>query len=144
MNAHYSKHLSHAFVVGPDELKKFVGLLQERIGKVDICAYCADGFSREFKAVKDLIAYENPKSKDIRRIHLSAHSDDYKKSALDYETYRTHRTRFAPSLLHWHISYSRVHSNEANFDRLGEQPLANLCFRGRTYGFVHFRSPIGS
>ncbi len=81
MDVSYSKDLLPAFVVGPDELKKLVELLQKRVGKVDIRADCADDLSREFKTLKDLITYENPKSKEIRRIHLRARSDDYSKSA---------------------------------------------------------------
>ena len=81
MNVHYSEELSHAFVVKPDELKKLVELLQNRIGKVDISADCVDKIEREFNTVKELIAYENSKSKRIQRIHLSARSDNYSKSA---------------------------------------------------------------
>ena len=81
MNVHYSKELSHAFVVSPDGLKKLVGLLQKRIGEVDISVKCADDLSREFSTLKDLIAYENPKPKEIRSIYLRARSDDYSKSA---------------------------------------------------------------
>ena len=81
MNVSYSKDFPHAFVVGPDELKKLVELLQKRIGKVGIHADCADDLSREFKTLKDLITYENPKPKEIRSIRLNARSDDYSKSA---------------------------------------------------------------
>lgn len=81
MNVRYSEELSHAFVVRPDELKKLVELLQKRIGKVDISADCVDKIEREFDTLKERIAYENPKSKRIRRIHLSARSDNYSKSA---------------------------------------------------------------
>ena len=84
MNAHYSSQLKQAFVVGVSELQKLVGLLQDRIGKVSILAKCADDLSREFKTVEDLIAYENPKSKEIFHIHLSARSDDYSKAANIY------------------------------------------------------------
>lgn len=81
MNVRYSEELSHAFVVRPDELKKLVELLQKRIGKVDISADYVDKIEREFDTLKERIAYENPKSKRIRRIHLSARSDNYSKSA---------------------------------------------------------------
>lgn len=81
MNVNYSKVLPHAFVVGEYELKKLTKLLQNRVGKVDIRADCADGFSREFENVDDLIHYENSKSKEIRRLHLSASSGDLSKSA---------------------------------------------------------------
>lgn len=81
MKGRYSEELSHAFVVRPDELKKLVELLQKRIGKVDISVDCVDKIEREFNTVKELIAYENSKSKRIRRIHLSACSDNYSKSA---------------------------------------------------------------
>ena len=81
MKGRYSEELSHAFVVRPDELKKLVELLQKRIGKVDISVDCVDKIEREFNTIKELIAYENSKSKRIRRIHLSARSDNYSKSA---------------------------------------------------------------
>ncbi len=81
MNVHYSKKLPHAFVVRPDKLKKLVELFQNHVGKVAISVKCADGFSREFKTVKELIGYENSKSKEIRYIRLSARSDNYSKSA---------------------------------------------------------------
>ena len=81
MNVHYSKKLSHAFVANSDNLEKLVKLLQNRVGEVNISTDCADGFSRDFNTIEDLIDYENPYSKEIRRIDLSARSDGYKKSA---------------------------------------------------------------
>jgi hypothetical protein len=80
MNVRYSKELPHAFVVGPADLKKLIELLQKRIGKVEISTGCADDLSREFKTLKDLITYENPKLKEILSIYLRACSDDYSKS----------------------------------------------------------------
>lgn len=80
MNVNYSEELSQAFVVGPDELKKLVELLQKRIGKVSISADCIDKIQREFTTVKDLIDYENPKSKRICRIYLDAR-EGFEKSA---------------------------------------------------------------
>ena len=80
MNVTYSETLSQAFVIGPDELKKLVDLLQGRIGKVSISADCIDKIERKFSAVKELIDYENPKSKRICRIYLSAR-DGFEKSA---------------------------------------------------------------
>ena len=80
MNVNYSETLSQAFVAGPDELKKLVELLQKRIGEVSISADCIDKIERKFNTVKDLIDYENPKPKRIRRIYLTAQSDDYSKS----------------------------------------------------------------
>ena len=81
MSVNYSEELSQAFVVGPDEFKKLVDLLQKHIGKVSISTDCIDKIQRKFTTVKDLIDYENPKSKRICRIYLSARSEDYAKSA---------------------------------------------------------------
>ncbi len=72
MSVNYSEELSQAFVVGPDELKKLVDLLQKRIGKVGISTDCIDKIQRKFSTVEELIDYENPKSKRICRIYLSA------------------------------------------------------------------------
>ena len=81
MDSHYSVELPHAFVIGSDELKKLAALLDERIGKVEIRVDCADDASRNFTSVRDLVAYENTKTKEIRRIHLAARSDDFSKRA---------------------------------------------------------------
>ncbi len=80
MNVNYSQTLSQAFVVGTDELKKLVELLQKRIGEVSISADCIDNIQREFTTVKDLMNYENPESKRVCRIYLSAHNG-FEKSA---------------------------------------------------------------
>ena len=81
MNVKYSKNLKQAFIAGAPELRKLTELLQDRIGEVKIYADCADDFTREFETVEDLIRYENPKSREICRVHLDAESDDPLKSA---------------------------------------------------------------
>ena len=81
MNVHYSKELPQAFVIGSSELEEVVALLEEHIGKVYIRVKCSDDLSRDLETVKELIAYRNPKSKEIRRIYLTTHSSDDKKSA---------------------------------------------------------------
>lgn len=81
MNVHYSKEIPQAFVIGSPELQEVVALFEKHIGKVDVRVKCSDDFSRDFDTLKELIAYRNPKSKEIRRIHLTARSDDHKKSA---------------------------------------------------------------
>ncbi len=84
MSVQYSEELPYAFVVRPDDLKKLVELLK-CIGKVEVRADCEDKITRKFNTVKDLSDYENSNSKKIRRIHLSARSeDDYSKSATIY------------------------------------------------------------
>ena len=81
MDVRYSEELSQAFVVGPTDLKKLIELLEKRVGVVDVSAGCVDEIERKFNTVEDINTYENSKSKRIRRIHLSAQSDDYSKSA---------------------------------------------------------------
>ena len=81
MNVQYSDEPKQTFVVDGPELKKLARLLQDRIGKVHISVECVDGISREFNTVRDLIAYENSKSKRIHRIHIRSRSNDYSKSA---------------------------------------------------------------
>lgn len=81
MNAHYSVELLQAFIVGEDELKKLADLLFDRVGNLEIRAGCADDVARTFANVKELAAFENAKGKEIRRLHISARSDDFKKLA---------------------------------------------------------------
>ena len=82
MSVNYSEELSQAFVLGPEELKKLVELLEKHIGTIRISADCTDKIQREFTTVKELIDYENPTSKRIRRIYLSAREDFEKSSTI--------------------------------------------------------------
>ena len=82
MDVHYSKELPQTFVIGSSELEEVVALLEEHIGGVYIRVECADDLSRDFETVQELIAYRNPKSKEILRIYISALSDNHSKSAL--------------------------------------------------------------
>jgi len=84
MSVNYSEELSQAFVVGPEELKKLAELLQKRIGEVSISADCTDKIQREFSTVEELIDYENPKSKRIGRIYLSAREGFEKSSTIAF------------------------------------------------------------
>ena len=72
MKLHYSKELKQAFVAEPSEIREIVKLIQDNIGEVKITADCVDGYSRIFGNVDELIAYTNPKSKEIRSVSLSA------------------------------------------------------------------------
>ena len=81
MNASYSEILLQTFVIGDSELNKIYEILKDRIGEVHISADCADNIDREFESVDELIAYENPESKEIRTLYLTARSDNYSKSA---------------------------------------------------------------
>jgi hypothetical protein len=81
VDAHYSVELPQAFVAGEDDLKKLVDLLADRIGNLEIRADCADEVARTFKTVKELAEFENAQGKEIRRLHVSARSDDFKKRA---------------------------------------------------------------
>lgn len=126
MNVSYFKDLTYAFVVSPEGLKKLVELLQKSIGKVDIRADCADDLSREFKNLKDLIAYENPKSKEILSLNLSARSDDYSKSA---------RIRFV-SYLAWAIEID-IEGREDVVSRLKDKTLDIIAGMVPSYNFMH-------
>lgn len=75
----YSTKLPYPFVAGGDELKKLFDLLRNHMGNVTISADCADDKSRPFETIKELLTYENPKGKEIRRIVFTAQSDDYSK-----------------------------------------------------------------
>jgi hypothetical protein len=76
MESSYSTELPPPFIAGPEELRKLVDLLSERIGAVGIKATCADDVSREFSSLKELLAYENVKDREIRGLALKASSED--------------------------------------------------------------------
>jgi hypothetical protein len=81
MESNYTAELPPPFIARPEELRKLVDLLSDRIGAVVIKATCADDVSREFSSVKELLAYENVKEREIRGVAFKAASDDYKKNA---------------------------------------------------------------
>lgn len=81
MNSSFSLRLPHAFVVDQDALKKLHRLLTDRIGETKIVADCADDVTREFDNLPSLLNYENPKSKQIVRLRLSARSPDFGKTS---------------------------------------------------------------
>jgi hypothetical protein len=76
VDADYDVELPQAFVAGEEELKKLARLLADRIGSRKLEAYCADDVRRTFKSPNDLIAYENSRDTQIRRLRISAQSDD--------------------------------------------------------------------
>lgn len=80
-NIDFSKTLWQAFVVDECKLKNLTKLLQKQIGVVNFSVDFVHGVSYRFETLGELIDYENPKSKEIRRISVHATSDDYSKSA---------------------------------------------------------------
>lgn len=81
MNVHYSKDLQQPFIADEDDLKAIADLLSGRIGNLNVRAECADDVTRTFKNAKELLAYENVKASEIRRIQFAARSDDFEKRA---------------------------------------------------------------
>lgn len=79
MQTRCSLELPHAFRVREEDVRKLYQLFRDRIGNVEVTADCADDATREFKDINELVSYENPKPKEIRRIRLSARSDDFSK-----------------------------------------------------------------
>ena len=76
MDATYSEHISTSFVIGPEQLQSFAKLLEQHIGPVKVIIKCADSLSRELDSVSDVIQYENPRSKQIVELRISARSSD--------------------------------------------------------------------
>lgn len=76
MNVSYSKELTHAFVATSTDLKDIVMLLEKHVGGVEIRADCKDDISRGFDSIEELIAYRNPKSKELHRVYFNARSDN--------------------------------------------------------------------
>ena len=81
MDTSYAVELPQAFVVGEDELRKLTQILSDHIGILEIRADCANGVARTFQTLSELVVFENPQGKEIRRLHISARSDDFTKRA---------------------------------------------------------------
>ena len=73
--------VKHAFVLEPEEVRKVYRLLQDRIGSPSISSQCADGITREFTDISQLLEYENPRRRRIVSISFRSHNDDWKKQA---------------------------------------------------------------
>ena len=68
MQTRCSLELPHTFHVREEDVEKLYQLFRDRIGNVEVTADCVDDATREFKDAKELVSYENPKHKEIRRI----------------------------------------------------------------------------
>jgi hypothetical protein len=85
MDATYSDNISTPFVIGSEDVTKLGELLTTQIGEVKCRIQCADGISREFNSVSELTEYDNPRSKEIVGLRLSARNKDWSKDAtLDF------------------------------------------------------------
>jgi len=85
LQAECSLQLPYTFCVGEHHIKKLCDLFRQHIGSVEMVADCADDVRREFEDPEGLFAFENPKSKAVRGLRISARSDDYRVSAaLDF------------------------------------------------------------
>jgi len=81
MDAEFSIDIRQAFIARNADLRKLGELLTERIGELSLNADCADGLTRKFASINELVDYENSKAKELTRLRMTARSDDYKKRA---------------------------------------------------------------
>ncbi len=81
MDANYSEYLSTPFVISTNEVQSLGKLLEEHIGPVKVRLKCADGITRELSSILEVTQYENPRSKEILELRLSARSENWSKEA---------------------------------------------------------------
>jgi hypothetical protein len=81
MDANYSYYISTVFVIHSHEVESLEKLLKDHIGPVKTRIKCVDGITRELASVSDLLQYENPRSKEIIELRLSARSEDFSREA---------------------------------------------------------------
>jgi hypothetical protein len=102
LQARVERELRHAFVLTADQVRKIWKILQEAMGNVRATASCADDVERPFSSVEKLVAYENPRIRQIVRLEFVAWSQD------DHQmVYLLFRTSFVSITL-------RVHGREAD------------------------------
>jgi hypothetical protein len=68
---------SHAFILAPDDLRRFDDACTRYIGPPAYDAECADKLVRSYANIDELIQYENPKASEIRLLTCRARSPDY-------------------------------------------------------------------
>jgi hypothetical protein len=68
--------VKHAVVLTADSIEKVCSLLESNFGPVKIEARCADRITREFESAAELIAYDNHRVREIRRLEFESRSDE--------------------------------------------------------------------
>lgn len=66
----------HAFVVNCEDARKIWELLEDSVGKTEATAQCSDDMERKFSNSEDLLAYENPRGRQITQLCFTARSSD--------------------------------------------------------------------
>ncbi len=129
MKAQYSKDIPDAYIAREDDLKKIADLLTERIGPIEkVVVECSDDIQREFGSIKELLQFENPISKQIRRIQIRAHSADWEKQST--VTFRDSE---------WHGISIEIGARDDVVSRLRSDLLDVVAGMKLWYGFLHRR-----
>jgi len=76
MRATRSDSYYGAFVLKEDDLKKLVEDFQALIGPVSFEIECADSVTRYPDSLRDLLAFDNPPRKAIRKLKIITHTDE--------------------------------------------------------------------
>jgi hypothetical protein len=79
LDADFAIEVPHAFIARCDDVRSLSKLLSSEIGDVSFSAECADGVTRKFSSIDELIAFDNPRTKEIIRLKMIARSDDFKR-----------------------------------------------------------------
>jgi len=77
MNASASVERRHAFVLSATDTQTLWRLLEEFAGKTEATALCSDDLERTFDTPDELLAYDNPVSREIVKLSLASRSSDY-------------------------------------------------------------------
>ena len=126
MDSYFSVDITHAFIVGEDEIKKLTRLLNGRIGNVEYRINCSDNITRSFKSTAELFDFENSKTKTIDRLHIIARSDDYTKDAsIDFSNSR------------WRGISIAIHARDDMVDKLKDEILDVISGMHPWYSFLH-------
>lgn len=126
MDAEFSTDLQQAFVAKSEDLRNLAKLLSERIGEITLNADCADGVTRKFSTIAELLAFDNAKSKEIVRLRMMARSDDFKK-----------RGEIDLSGSKWRGISIRLEAREDVVGRLKESVLDIVASMRPMYSWLH-------
>ncbi|MGA8831374.1 MAG: hypothetical protein ACLQT6_16810 [Desulfomonilaceae bacterium] len=81
MKAEHDKDFDGPFIVGEEQLEKICSLLEKYVGNIEISVDCAGNISYYPESIKELLALDNPKGKEILNLKLDARSREPHKRA---------------------------------------------------------------
>lgn len=81
MTSEYSERFALTYVLREADLRSLIQLIEQHVGPVTATIKCSDDITREMSPASELLEFENPRTKEIVEVTLSARAEDFSRSA---------------------------------------------------------------